>query len=214
MLKKIVAKIMAYASLGFDKNLKKYHKDGGDKAMRYNFDLSSSSLVFDLGGYKGQWSSDIYSRYRCKIFIFEPVKNFYDEIKKRFVKNEDIKPFPFGLSGKTEELNISLKADGSSVYREGEKKEIIKLVKFSNFIKEQKIEKVDLIKINIEGGEYDLLDEIINSDLMKNIKELQIQFHKVIPDAIERRRKIQDHLKETHDLVWNYDFIWEDWKLR
>jgi len=29
--------------------------------------MNSNSIVFDLGGYRGQWSSDIYAKYKCKI---------------------------------------------------------------------------------------------------------------------------------------------------
>ena len=36
---------------------------------------------------------------------------------------------------------------------------------------------VDLIKINIEGGEYELLEAILDNNLAKAFDNLQIQFH-------------------------------------
>lgn len=76
------------------------------------------------------------------------------------------------------------------------------------------IEVVDLIKINIEGGEYDLLDEIIANNWLSKFKNIQVQFHDfVIENPRERMEKIQKELAKTHQLTYQYDFVWENWKL-
>lgn len=214
MIKNIIKKIIAFIQLRFDKGLNNYHKNGGDKVLRYKFDLDNDSVVFDLGGYEGQWSSDIYSRYKCKIFIFEPVKKYFQNIKERFVKNGDIKVFDFGLSKENKDVPIFLNNDGSSVYLKGGKQETVKLKKASDFLKENNFKKIDLIKINIEGGEYDFLEELIESGFINKINELQIQFHKMVYGATGKRERIQKNLQTTHDLIWNYDFVWEYWKIK
>ena len=56
-----------------------WFKIQGDKTLRLNYNLNDASLVFDLGGYEGQWSSDIFSKYCCFInrkwndFCFHPL---------------------------------------------------------------------------------------------------------------------------------------------
>ena len=40
-----------------------WFKDNGDKTHRLNYNLNEKSIVFDLGGYEGQWASDIFSKY-------------------------------------------------------------------------------------------------------------------------------------------------------
>ena len=76
------------------------------------------------------------------------------------------------------------------------------------------IEVVDLIKINIEGGEYDLLDEIIANNWLSKFKNIQVQYHDfVIDNPRERMEKIQKELAKTHQLTYQYDFVWENWKL-
>ena len=35
----------------------------GDATLRVDYDLDQDSLVFDLGGFTGQWASDIFGRY-------------------------------------------------------------------------------------------------------------------------------------------------------
>ena len=37
-------------------------KHQGDKTHRLNYDLNEHSLVFDIGGYEGQWANDIFSK--------------------------------------------------------------------------------------------------------------------------------------------------------
>jgi len=45
-----------------EKEVRRWWTDGGDERLRYTYDLDDTSLVMDLGGYKGQWTSDIYAR--------------------------------------------------------------------------------------------------------------------------------------------------------
>jgi hypothetical protein len=37
------------------------------------YDLNADSVCIDIGGYEGQWASDIFGRYGCTIHVFEPV---------------------------------------------------------------------------------------------------------------------------------------------
>ncbi|MEO8637386.1 MAG: FkbM family methyltransferase [Candidatus Taylorbacteria bacterium] len=183
-----------------------------EEVKRYLYELGNDSLVFDLGGYEGQWSSDLYSRYRCKILIFEPVKDFAERIKKRFSANPDITLYQFGLSNKSGELNISLDHNSSSVFTEGSSKEKVKMVRAREFFTEHHIHTIDLMKINIEGGEYDLLDDLIASNMIGNIKNIQVQFHIFVPHAEERMKMIQKELSKSHHLSYQYPFVWENWE--
>ena len=54
--------------------------------------------------------------------------------------------------------------------------------KFEN-IKDLDIEKIDLLKLNIEGSEYDLLEKLLKSGLISTIDKLQIQFHENINES-------------------------------
>ena len=83
------------------REIMRWYKDGGDFEMRFNYSLNENSIVFDLGGYKGNFASDLFSRMPCNIYIFEPVKQNYLIIKERFKLNNKIEAFPFGLSNIT-----------------------------------------------------------------------------------------------------------------
>src|SRR5919205_223063 len=127
----------------------------GDKTLRVDYDLGEGSLVFDLGGYEGQWASDIFSRYCCTVHVFEPVEGYAEKIERRFAKNRKIVVHRHGLASENE-----------------------------------------MMKINIEGGEYDLLEHLIDSGFVKNIKDIQVQFHDFVPDAEPRMSRIQRELEK------------------
>lgn len=200
-----------YKSKGIS-SIAKWREINGDKSLSLNYDLNKDSLVFDVGGYEGQWSSDIYSKYCCSIYIFEPIKKHHEAISKRFELNSNIRAYPFGLLDKTATLEISLDNNASSFFTSNHFKQKVDVKKASDFFKENNIHTIDLMKINIEGSEYPLLEDLIVNNLVKNIKNLQIQFHSFILESEERMKRIQDKLSLTHHLTYQYPFVWENWE--
>jgi len=184
----------------------------GDSTLRLEYPLNENSVVLDLGGYKGQWASDIFSKYCCNVYVFEPVKAFYEAIDKRFLHNEKIRAFPFGLTEENKKVVIGMDKDCSSIFRGGG--EVVSLRSFKEFLATQRIRNIDLIKINIEGAEYDLLDSIIEEGLQTRISNIQVQFHDFVSDAEKRMKGIQKMLEETHEVTWQYPFVWENWRIR
>lgn len=168
--------------------------------------------MFDLGGYEGQWSSDIFAMYGCTIHVFEPVPQYADIIARRFSQNRKVHLHRFGLSNETRSSLISLEGDKSSIFRIGTLE--IRLIKASSFLDENLIRKIDLMKINIEGAEYDLLEHLVSSGWIEKIGNLQVQFHDVVPNAHERMETIQLNLSRTHFLTYEYPFVWENWKIK
>lgn len=186
----------------------------GDKTLRLHYDLNEKSVCIDLGGYEGQWACDIFSMYCCQIHVFEPVPEYAKKIRQRFIKNPYVIVHEFGLAKESTISSIAIGADASSQYKQSENTIEIQLIKADDFFKENKIQSIDLMKINIEGGEYDLLDNLIETGLVNRIKNLQIQFHDFFPDASKRMHQIQGQLSETHKLTYQYEFVWENWTLK
>ena len=194
--------------------VRKWWADGGDYALRFNYNLGEDSVVFDLGGYEGQWASDLFARYKCRIYIFEPVTSFANRISERFSKNDKLKVFPYGLGGTSRADKIHISADGSSVFGKSKNKEKINIVDVKEWIDSnmESYQHIDLMKINIEGGEYELLDRLIETHLITNIENIQVQFHQVLPNSLLHMEKIQADLMKTHKPTYQYKFVWENWK--
>ena len=68
------------------------------------------------------------------------------------------------------------------------------------------------MKINIEGGEYAVLERMMETGIIGKCGELQIQFHEWYPEARALREKIVKSLSLSHYRTWNYPFVWENWK--
>ena len=187
----------------------------GDETLRLDYDLNEKSVVFDVGGYKGEFAGDIFCKYNATIYVFEPIQSFFQIIKNKFVNNQKVKIYNFGLAGKDEEMQISMSDNSSSVFLKTEASETIQLKSIVNFIQENNIQAVDLIKLNIEGGEYELLEALIDNNLIGIFKNIQVQFHDfLLEDGKERMHKIQENLSKKHQITYQYEFVWENWQLK
>ena len=194
--------------------VKKWFKDKGDQTHRLNYTLDEHSVVFDLGGYKGDWTAQVLSLYGCTVYIFEPYEEYFDIIKNKFKKNEKVKAFRFGLSRNNCTASLAVADNSSSVFSEGTDRVSIDLVNSHDFFKDHNITRIDLMKVNIEGGEYDLLEGLIESGDVHLIDNIQVQFHNFVPNARNRMEQIQSNLKKSHELTYQYEFVWENWKLK
>ena len=194
--------------------VKPWFRDNGDKTHRLNYDLNEDSIVFDLGGYEGEWAGDIFCMYGCTVYIFEPYETYFKNIKSKFLHNKKISVFQFGLSKNSQTSKLALADNSSSIFIESVNSVDIKLVSANEFFNQHPIDIIHLMKINIEGGEYDLLEHLIETSEIKKIKNIQVQFHDFVPDAESRMKAIQGNLVETHELTYQYEFVWENWKLK
>lgn len=183
-----------------------------NEEVKYDFNLNQDSVVFDVGGYEGDWAEKIHSKYGSNLHIFEPVPDFITKIIDKFTGEPKITINNCGLAGSTRKENISFEADSSSVCKENENRILIKLKDVNEYIKENNIEEIDLMKINIEGGEYELLEYMIENNLIKKVKNLLVQFHHFVPNAKERMFSIYKKLELSHEQTFQVEFVWETWK--
>lgn len=193
-------------------DLQKWWSIGGDDSLRINYPLNENSVVLDLGGHVGTWTQKIFDKYQCNILVFEPIPSFYEDLVEKLKKHEKIKVYNFGISGVDKEIEISLLNDGSSFYIKSENSVTAKVVSLIKFLKENNINHVDLIKINIEGDEYPVLNSLIDSGLVSIFTNIQVQFHQFIPNSVNMRNSIRERLSLTHKLTYDYEFVWENWE--
>ena len=191
----------------FNKNdIGRWWADRGDATVRVNYDLTEDSVIMDLGGYHGDWTDDMIKKYNCTSHIFEPVESLVKIIASRFAGDSRVKTYDVAVGDEKKECKIYHGRDESSLFSVGndEDFEIIKMMEVSDV----------LDKINIEGGEFDLMDAIIDKGLQTKFGNFQIQFHKVEDDSVERRERIHEELSKTHVCTWNYPWVWENWQLK
>jgi FkbM family methyltransferase len=189
---------------------------GLDSTLRLDYDLDESSVVLDVGGYEGGWARDCFCRYGCRIEVFEPVQQFAAGIERRFERNRKVTVHRFGLAGSSRMVPLHLAGDRSSVLTERveadpTRREMIRLVEAREFFVAAGLETVSLMKVNIEGGEYELLEHLLDTGLVTRIRDLQVQFHRVGPDSRTQVERLRRRLAHTHEVTYQEDFIWENW---
>lgn len=195
----------------------KWFKEEGDKTLRFEYpELNENSVVFDVGGYVGDFAHKINEKYGCKVYLFEPHPVFYKTCIERFANNDNVTPLNYGLSDNDGVFSLINSVDGSSFLNpdliNAEKGISCKLREILNVMVELEINEIDLMKINIEGGEFPLLLHLAEQNSLNVVKEYQVQFHNFIKDSIPMRDSIVESLSKTHKRTWCYYFVWENWK--
>jgi FkbM family methyltransferase len=182
-------------------------------------DIDSESIVVDAGAHTGEWAQNILDRYNPTVHAFEPDPRNYRQLEKKAHANSRLIPHDFGLGDKDESVRMTLEDMGSTIYTDGSDKTgvpsaEVQIRDITNAWESLGFHHVDLMKINIEGAEFPLLERMIEVDLLQSVGCFLIQFHEWHPGAYRRRRNIRKALGKTHQLVWDYHFVWEKWILK
>ena len=207
--------IKKYYQILNSKNLQNWKNDLGDEKLKFDYNITDQSTIFELGAYNGGMVRQITEKFDPFIYAFEPSTTFYKLLNKEF-ESDKIMIFNFGLSDKNEYKTLISSKDGSYISKSNKKNlstENVKLIKLSEFIIQNKIEFTDFININIEGSEYKVLKDLISSGVINKINHLQIQFHRSPKFYRIKKFLLVKKLNKTHNNIWKYNYVWERWDL-
>ena len=177
-----------------------------DPLLTKDLELEQGDLVWDVGGFEGGWSRDVFERYGIKPLVFEPVPGYAAAIRA-----QGLEVVQAGLSSYEHEATITIAGDRSSTFEmgyPGSGKTKIKLLDASKALGDIQVK---VLKLNVEGAEYGILRRLIATGKMHQIGTLLVQFHTFVPCFGEDYIAIKAGLKETHTLTWRQPFIWERW---
>ena len=176
--------------------------------------LGPGAVALDVGAYVGSWATAVSARTDGgTIHSFELSPAIVPHLLDAVAGDERIVPHAYGLGGADSTVLVSRRGLGSSVFNvdeAGSDEGIIRDV--AEVFRELELERVAVMKINIEGGEYDLLDRMAGAGLLDRVDCYLIQFHEWIRGAYSGRRRIHRELARTHRLVWDYPFVWKRWE--
>ena len=91
------------------------------------------------------------------------------------------------------------------------KKEPCVIRNIGEVFEELEINSIDLLQMNIEGGEYSILEGLLDAGLADKVHTFLIQFHYYGEFPVLRRDKILERFSETHTAKFSYPFVWECW---
>lgn len=172
--------------------------------------LPKDETVFvDAGGYNGDTLFDFVSwsggKYK-KMFVFEPISDMFQMIKKRVTKEHliGVELYNSALWDKNEDVFFTEAEAGSHVAKEG--KAVVKGVSLDEIVKG---EKVSYIKMDIEGSELNALKGAKN--IIKNDRpRLAICIYHKPEDVLELPLYILDLVPEYKFYIRHYcSCMWE-----
>lgn len=178
--------------------------------LRLTYPLSPSSLVVDAGGYKGDWAAEISRRYGCEVHVFEPVGEYHRRIVERFARNTQIVVHHAGLSNEDCSVEFGIQNDSTGRFATAEERERVRLLDAALVV--AGMGDIDLMKLNIEGSEFPVVERLISSDMIGRVRDLQVQWHACAPDAHSRFDELQVALARTHFLTFDSQWVWQNWR--
>jgi len=156
-------------------------------------------VVFDIGANTGGYSLQIKRKFpKATIYAFEPNPKIFKILKKN-VNKENIKAFNIGFSNKKGKSKLWDFADDaklkhtqptstlSSIYKDvivkyhkqKPKSYNVKLETIDDFVLKNKIKKIDFLKTDTEGSEFEILEGANNLLSKGKIKVIQFEFNEM-----------------------------------
>lgn len=201
-----------------------FYRAGGNRLLYDDLPLSQDDLVIDAGGFEGEWTAGMLTRYGCRSELFEPVPAFAEQCRRRYRHNARVRVHQAALGASNRTTQFSLAADGTSEFRGsgasgGFEAQVLAISDLlSTLDAEQRIhpvmDTVGVLKLNIEGGEYEVLESLLKTGDIARMRSLLIQFHRQPEGWEQRYEQIVEGLPSTHERVWGFPMVWEKWVLR
>jgi FkbM family methyltransferase len=160
--------------------------------------LKKNSTIFDLGANVGYYSA-IFSFYspKGKIFAFEPSYKNFNFLKLNLKKYSNIYLSDNAVSSFTGEKKDII----NSIWNVETEERLFKFIKIDDFIVENKINEIDLIKIDIDGYELEALQGMNN--VLKNFNPyFLIEINHAAKTRNTTEQQIIDYMKS-----YNYKII-------
>lgn len=178
--------------------------------------LNSKSIVYSFGiGKDISFDKRIINKHKCQVFGFDPTPKSIN-----FIKN--IQPNPlfhfheFGLStnNKIEKFFLPVNkrgVSGSMVINKTVNQEDfceVEMKSLDEIAKSLGHTHIDVLKMDIEGSEYDVLESLVYMDI--SIKQLLIEFHDRLFEGEKKSKKIVEILKQKGFEIFGASLNYEE----
>lgn len=161
--------------------------------------LSEKPIIYDCGSNVGTSCLYFFRFYpSSKIYAFEPDPVIYSVLKQNINSYKTTNVLPHNSAVWIDNNGVQFTqqgADGSSIFSEGNKISVPS-IRLKDFL--EKEEQIDLLKIDIEGAEYEVIKDC--KDSLGNVKNIFVEYH----SYLSTDQKLSDILKIFEDCGFRY----------
>ena len=179
--------------------------------LKYSIKLNRTGLVLDIGSYMGNYTGLVLkSNPQLTYWLYEPISEFSSVCVKKFQDMENIVVFQKAVSA--DGRRIKMQIDGlrsrqkSVNFPEGVTIDSISIQEIFDSVSE-----IQLVKMNIEGMEYECLEQLIRTNSLIKAKYLLIQFHNFEKDSQNRRDLLRKQMARDFENIFTFEWMWELW---
>jgi autotransporter strand-loop-strand O-heptosyltransferase len=163
-----------------------------DKIYERVYEVKEGDVVVDIGASIGPFTYSILDKNPKVVYCLEPSVSQYKTLIKNFT-NKPVVCINKGISKENGPIR------NQYIFGPEGQQEIMFGVTFKTFIEEYGVKNIDFLKLDCEGGEYDILN-LENLELVKNtIEKISAEFHLRTPELKEKFKSfienILPHLK-------------------
>jgi len=177
------------------------------------FEVEKGDIVLDVGASLGPFTFSILNKNPKHVFCFEPCEEEFPTLVKNTVGNP-VTHIMKGISNTnnvTQNNKLFNSVDGLQTEMES--------ITFKKFIDLYGIEKIDFLKTDCEGGEYDIFNDENYDFIKNNVKKISGEWHlneSYYKGSKEKFRKFRDtYLKNMNNhqvfSVDGVDIKWDLW---
>ncbi len=177
--------------------------------------VNQNSLIVDLGANKGDFSVEINHSFGCRCYALEASPITF----KRIPENPRILKFNLAVCGKNGPitLHISPNSEANTIVSEikngGEFAEAVTVdgTMLEDFLANNEINAIDILKMDIEGAEIEVLDSM-SDDALRNVRQITVEFHQFCKgfDCLTDIIRIKKRLRRLGFVCMAFDTLNKD----
>ena len=171
--------------------------------------LDSTSVVYSVGlGFDISFDLELIETYGLTVLGFDPTPKSIEYIQSTELPTQ-FKLFDYGMSGKDGVMTFNPPIDSTHVsFTTTDRPETsnqsieVEMKTLSTIMKENQHREIDILKMDIEGSEYGVIDEICKKNIL--VKQILIEFHHHFSSIpVSRTKKAISKLNENGWKVFN-----------
>lgn len=183
-------------------------------------EVNENSICIDCGANVGIITEQFANR-GATVYSFEPYKPCYDVLVEKFKNNPKVHIFNKGVMDKNTTMKLYkfeyqqyddlFFSQGASMYKSNmevdpdsyDEVEVINLIEFIKSLNTR----IDILKMDIEGAEFDILELLIKENLYNKINHILVETHEeTIPEIRESAERVRKSIADKN--IKNIDLTW------